>query len=209
MKTAVANGTQARRAKTRPGFRLVAGALPLPLLVLSLAGASTATAAGVDSLDARREVSMCSSLRKDAAITACRRALKLGLSPQRAATVQLLLALNLSGLNRWQEAADAYRERLRLRPDDAEAHWRLGDALLFGLSQPAEALVPLREAVRLKPDMAGAQGSLGIALAASGAYPEAVTALEEAVRIEPEYFTNRPAAKRVYEAARRGERWGR
>jgi tetratricopeptide (TPR) repeat protein len=206
---AAANGMQAHHAETRPGLRLVARALPLHLLVLSLAGATMATAAGVDSLEARREVAMCSSLRKDAAIAACRRALKLGLSPQRAATVQLLLALNLSGLNRWQEAADAYRERLRLRPEDAEAHWRLGDALLFGLSQPAEALAPLREAVRLRPDLAGAQGSLGIALAASGAYPEAVTALDAAQRIDPEYFTNRPAAKRVYEAARRGERWGR
>jgi tetratricopeptide (TPR) repeat protein len=163
----------------------------------------------VDGVEARRQAYLCSSLQKEPAIAACRRGLELGLSHERAATAYLLLGLNLSVLNRWPEAVDAYRGRVKLLPQDAEAHWRLGDALLFGLSQPKDALVPLREAVRLKPDLAGAHGSLAVALASSGAYPEAVAAFEDAVRLDPQYFTNRPAGKQVYEAARKGERWVR
>jgi tetratricopeptide (TPR) repeat protein len=164
---------------------------------------------GADSLEARRQAHLCSTLQKEPAIAACRRALDLGLSRERAAAAYLLLALNLSTLDRWPEVADAYRERVRLLPEDAETHWRLGDALLFGLSQPKDALIHLREAVRLKPDLAGAHGSLGVALASSGAYVEAVGAFDEAVRLDSQYFTNRPAAKQVYEAARKGERWSR
>jgi tetratricopeptide (TPR) repeat protein len=187
--------------------RLLIRILAVALLCL---GAVPASMAGsVDGIEARRQAYLCSSLQKEPAIAACRRALELGLSRDRAATAYLLLALNLSTLNRWPEAVDAYRERVRLLPQDAEAHWRLGDALLFGLSEPKEALAPLREAVRLKPDLAGAHGSLGVALATSGDYAQAVASFEEAVRLDPAYFTNRPAAKQVYEAARKGERWER
>jgi tetratricopeptide (TPR) repeat protein len=175
--------------------------------VLCLAIIPASEALGVDGVEARRQAYLCSSLQKDPAITACRRALELGLSRERAATAYLSLALNLSELNRWPEVVDAYRGRVRLRPEDAEAHWRLGDALLFGLSEPKEALIPLREAVRLKPDLVGAHGSLGVALASSGEYAQAVASLDEAVRLDPAYFTNRPAARQVYEAARKGERW--
>ncbi len=165
-------------------------------------------ATAVDSLEARRHAYLCSSLSREPAIAACRRALALGLSPRRAATAQLLLALNLSALQRWPEAVAAHRERVRLRPDDAEAHWRLGDAILFGLSDPGEALAPLREAVRLKPDGAGAYGSLGSALAAVGRYAEAVAAFDRAQQIDPQFLASRPAAQRIYDAAKRGERWG-
>jgi tetratricopeptide (TPR) repeat protein len=186
-----------RRVQTLCAALLSVGVLPV------------STTQSADSAEARRQMYLCSSLQKEPAIVACRRAIALGLSRDRAATAYLLLALNLSTLNRWPEAVDAYRERVRLLPQDAEAHWRLGDALLFGLSEPKEALIPLREAVRLKPDLAGAHGSLAVALASSGAYVEAVAAFDEAVRLDPQYFTNRPAAKQVYEAARKGERWVR
>lgn len=175
--------------------------------MLCLAIVSASSALGVDGAEARRQAYLCSSLQKEPAIAACRRALELGLSRERAATAYLLLALNLSELNRWPEAVDAYRARVRLLPQDAEAHWRLGDALLFGLSEPKEALIPLREAVRLKPDLAAAHGSLGVALAASGDYAQAVASFDEAARLDPAYFTNRPATRQVYEAARKGERW--
>jgi len=182
-------------------------ALGVGLLVVGALRAPEAF--GADSLEARQQAHLCASLQKEPAIAACRRALELGLSRERAAAAYLLLALNFSTLNRWPEVVDAYRERLRLLPQDAETHWRLGDALLFGLSQPKEALIPLQEAVRLKPDLPGAHGSLGVALASSGAYVEAVAAFDEAVRLDPQYFANRPAAQQVYEAARKGERWAR
>lgn len=197
----------------RAGARAMLGAAMGTRVVLVAATAvlgwwALASAGAVDSLEARRQAYLCSSLTKGPAIAACRRALELGLSPRRAATAQLLLALNLSALHRWPEAVAAHRERVRLLPDDAEAHWRLGDALLFGLALPSEALAPLREAVRLKPDGAGAYGSLGTALATLGQYAEAVAAFERAQEIDPQFFTHRPAARRIYDAAQRGERWG-
>jgi tetratricopeptide (TPR) repeat protein len=177
----------------------------LPLIILVAASA----AQKVDSLEARRQAYLCSSLQKEPAVAACRRALELGLGSDRAATAYLLLALNLSRLQRWPEVVDAYRERVRLLPQDADAHWRLGDALLFGMSAPQEALPSLREAVRLKPDLAGAHGSLAVALANTGTFPAAVAEFDEAVRLDPQYLERRPAARQIYEAARRGERWVR
>jgi tetratricopeptide (TPR) repeat protein len=176
------------------------------LLLILLTPAGATRPAPVDSLDARRLAHQCAALTKEPAIAACQSALALGLSPERAANAQQLLALNLSALDRWEEVVAAYRELARLRPKDATAHWRLGDAFLYGLGRPLDALPHLREAVRLAPALTGAQISLGVALNESGAHAEAVQAFEEAQRLDPRCFDVHPSARNVFDAARRGER---
>lgn len=52
---------------------------------------------------------------------------------------------------RYAEAAEAYRQYIRLRPDSPEARYWLGSSY-YGLKQYADAAAAYREAVRLKPD---------------------------------------------------------
>jgi tetratricopeptide (TPR) repeat protein len=56
-------------------------------------------------------------------------------------------------------AEAAFREAVRLRPDDAEA-WRLLGAVCRALGRPADAAAAFREAVRLRPDDAEALAGL-------------------------------------------------
>lgn len=178
---------------------------PLGVAIVFLLPAGAAAAP--DSTSATEQARLCIDLPKDEGVQACRRALALGLSPQRSEAVRLVLARELGALGRWEEAVAVYRESARVRPDDPEAHLRLGSALLLGLNRPEEAAGSLREAIRLRPREARAHGLLGIALNDLGRHAEAVAALEQALRLDPAYFEQRPAARATLEAARRGEVW--
>jgi len=85
-----------------------------------------------------------------------------------------------------EQAVQAYREAIRLRPDDALAWYNLGLAYEW-LRRYQEAVQAYREAIRLKPDDASAWNSLGNALDELGQYQEAVQAYREAVRLKPDY----------------------
>jgi Flp pilus assembly protein TadD len=80
-------------------------------------------------------------------------------------------------------------------------------ALLHGLGQPAEAVPPLLEAVRLAPDSARAHGELALAYNQLGEHAHALARFEEALRLEPSYLDDRPAARATRAASQRGERW--
>jgi tetratricopeptide (TPR) repeat protein len=149
----------------------------------------------------------CVSSRKEDGVEACQQALALPLGPERRAVAQGVLALHLANLARWDEAAEAYRKLVQLRPKDPEAHLRLADTILFGLGRPRAALPSLRKSLQLRPDSARAFGSMGFALAMIGQYEEAVAAFEEAQRLDTDFWTNRPGARAAYESARRGEPW--
>jgi len=98
-------------------------------------------------------------------------------------------------------------EAARAQPDDAEAHLRLGQALLSIASDAEAALPVLQRARELRPDDDRMHGAAGLALSALGRTAEAVSAFEAALRVDPEFFLSRPGARRAYEAAQRGERW--
>ena len=84
------------------------------------------------------------------------------------------------------DAADAYREVLRLRPNSAEAHNNLGVALLnFG--QTNEACNCFRKAVQLKPDYAAAHNNLGDVLGKLGRTSEALHSFRQAVAAQPQF----------------------
>jgi len=151
--------------------------------------------------------SICARTTGDPGIAACRRALELGLPPARQPAVEATLASRLAQLQHWDDVAEVYRGAVARRPADPQARLRLGAALLHMQDRAAEAEPALREAVRLRPDDAEAQVLLGEALARLDRAPEAVAAFEEALRLEPTVLDRRPAARAVYDAARRGQRW--
>jgi tetratricopeptide (TPR) repeat protein len=161
----------------------------------------------VDGPEAREQLRLCVELPKQEGVAACRQAIALGLSTARSVVAHRLLARKLSVLKRWDELADTYRSLAALRPEDADPRLRLGLALLHGQGRAEEAEAPLREAVRLDPGDARAHASLGAALNALGRHAEALAAFGEALKLEPGHFDAWPAARRIYEASQRGEKW--
>ena len=82
------------------------------------------------------------------------------------------------------DAADEYKEAVRLKPDDAKAHFGLGEA--YGsLHRYQDAADEYKEAVRLKPDDAKAHYMLGGPIALDN-FQEAVGAFKEAIRLKPD-----------------------
>jgi Flp pilus assembly protein TadD len=84
------------------------------------------------------------------------------------------------------EAVAHFKEALRLKPDLAEAHTNLGNALQR-MGRLKEAVAEYREAVRLKPDLAEAHNDLGNALPKLGQIKEGEAECREALRIDPDY----------------------
>ena len=78
-----------------------------------------------------------------------------------------------------------FREAIRLKPDDALAHFNLGNAL-HGSADVRGAIAAYREAIRLKPDYAAAHSNLGNALSSSGDVRGAIAAYREAIRLKPD-----------------------
>ncbi len=76
---------------------------------------------------------------------------------------------------RYAEAAEAYRQYIRLRPDAPDARYWLGSSY-YQLKQYADAAAAYREAVRLKPDYREAYVFLANSLDYLDRYDDAVAA---------------------------------
>jgi tetratricopeptide (TPR) repeat protein len=71
------------------------------------------------------------------------------------------LGLSYVALNKTQEATDAFRKAIEIKPDYAEAHYNLG--LIYARAdQYAQAADEFKQAIRVKPDYAEAHYSLGL-----------------------------------------------
>jgi tetratricopeptide (TPR) repeat protein len=79
----------------------------------------------------------------------------------------------LSGQGKRDEASVAYREAIRLKPDEAGPHYGLGNVRL-GQGKLDDALTAYREAIRLKPDHAEAHCNLAMILQRQGDYARAL-----------------------------------
>ena len=166
-----------------------------------------ASAVPADSPAAVAEARRCWSTVGEPGVAACRRALEGGLAPTRASRVELTLATRLAGLGRWDEAAEVHRQAVARRPQDGEAHRRLGAALLHGLGRPPDAEASLRDAIRLGSGEARTWGDLALALVALGRPADAVAAFDEALRLDAKFLEGRPGARAAYDAARQGRPW--
>ena len=98
-----------------------------------------------------------------------------------AAAIEKLAAANKRGpswadpLEAWGEAADAYKQAIRINPDNAAVHCNLGEAYL-ALEQPQEALEAYKQAIRLTPNDPRAHYQYGLT---SIALNDKATALDE------------------------------
>jgi tetratricopeptide (TPR) repeat protein len=83
-----------------------------------------------------------------------------------------------------EEAVAAFREAIRLQPDDAGAHIYLGNALRMQ-GKLDEAVASYREAIRLAPKHAKAYGALGQALLQQGRFADARDSTRQCLEILP------------------------
>lgn len=91
----------------------------------------------------------------------------------------------LYDLQRWEEAAEAYRESIRLDPRQILSHYNLGVTYLH-LRRPQMALPEFEIVLQLNPETAeGIYFNLGIAHAMAGDYREAADALERFLERHP------------------------
>jgi tetratricopeptide (TPR) repeat protein len=160
-----------------------------------------------DGVVARVKFRACSAARREKALELCRAALAMQLSPRRGAVANLVLARNLAVLERWDEALAAYREALRLAPEDADAAFRVGTTLLYGLNRAAEAEAYLRQAIAGRQDAPQFHLELGVALNALGRHDEAKAEFAAALHFAPAAFDQRPAATATRESSQRSLPW--
>ena len=84
------------------------------------------------------------------------------------------------------EAIAHYQKALQIKPDYAEAHNNLGNALLQK-GQVDEAMAHYQKALQINPDYAEAHNNLGNALLQKGRVDEAITHYQKALQIKPDY----------------------
>ena len=95
------------------------------------------------------------------------------------------LGLAYGNAGQYEEAIASYKEALRIKPDDADAHYNLG-YVYRELGQYEEAIASFKKSIRIKPDDANAHYSLGLAYDESGQYEEAIASYKEVLRIKPD-----------------------
>ncbi|MFA7239782.1 MAG: tetratricopeptide repeat protein [Sulfuricellaceae bacterium] len=85
-----------------------------------------------------------------------------------------------------KEALPALRKTAELLPDDAAAHYNLGNALQR-LGQLDGAVVSYRRTLEIKPDYFAAHGNLGVVLQDLGQLDGAVASFRRALEINPDF----------------------
>ena len=94
------------------------------------------------------------------------------------------------GMSAWakedyMKAASAFREALRLKPDDAKA-WNWLGSTYHHQGKHAEAITALLESVRIDPTAADPWAGLGDAYREQEQFEQAITAYRTAVQLDPE-----------------------
>jgi tetratricopeptide (TPR) repeat protein len=99
-------------------------------------------------------------------------------------TLNEILAGILAGQGRFQEALQAYRKAIEIKPDHGEAYFALGNILLY-LGKPEEAMAPYGKVLDIMPGFAQAHANLGTALLGIGRGAEAMENLTKALELDP------------------------
>jgi tetratricopeptide (TPR) repeat protein len=170
----------ARRSSTPPGVFILLGLVALVVVVIvrrrrgarRLVGDATFAGAallfGEQSLQAKEYAKAIESFKESIAVRPSSRAYR-----------------NLGdahlALERYDDAAGAFEQAIRLDPDNVNAHYGLGYA--HNESKNYEkAISALKEAVRIKPDFAAAWFILGVNQYLAGHTSDAETSLQQAIR---------------------------
>ena len=84
-----------------------------------------------------------------------------------------------------ERAVENAKEEVRKNPDDALAHFFLGNAY-SNSGKYQKAIKSFKQAIRIDPDFAGAHIGLGDAYYKSSKYKEAIESYKQAIRIKPD-----------------------
>jgi Flp pilus assembly protein TadD len=87
----------------------------------------------------------------------------------------------------YKKAVETYKKYLAESPDDAEAHYALGQTYA-GLSQYSEAIREYREATKRKEDDPGMFYDLGVAHTKLAQYDAAAAAFSKSLELDPDYY---------------------
>jgi tetratricopeptide (TPR) repeat protein len=88
-------------------------------------------------------------------------------------------------LKSYAKAIEAFKQAIRIDPDDAIAHYNLGFAY-DKLGSYKDAIEAYKRAIRIDPDYADAHRNLGLAYYKLGLYRDAIEAYKQAIRIDPD-----------------------
>ena len=92
----------------------------------------------------------------------------------------------LEKTGRKSEALNANQKAVHLEPEDAEAHYNLGNTFM-GLGRLEEAEASYKQTIALKPDFVLALSNLGLTLQALGRLEEAEASYRQAIAMKPDY----------------------
>ena len=99
----------------------------------------------------------------------------------------MLLATSYGGsLGQYEDAIRAYKEVIRLNPNNADAYYGIGLTYSI-LKQHREAKEAFEHAIKLKPDFAEAHYSLGLAYSDLKESGKAIKAYAEAINLKPDF----------------------
>ncbi len=97
-----------------------------------------------------------------------------------------ILGAVLQSLGRLQESLNAKIKAVALSPNDAEAHYNLGNAFKAGY-ELAQAEQHYRHAIRIKPDYAPPYYNLGLTLGEQNRFQEAIECYQIALKFNPQH----------------------
>ena len=103
------------------------------------------------------------------------------------AMAHFYLGLAFERLSRGNEAIEAYKEAIRIEPDDPDFYYNLGVSYIR-LGNHNEAIKAFKQTVRIKPDDAKAILNLGYSYSELNRNKEAIKVYKEVIRIKPDFI---------------------
>ena len=105
---------------------------------------------------------------------------------KKSVTLWSLLGASAAQIGKLDEAVLAFQKALLIKPDDAQAHYNMGN-VLKDQEKFEEALGSYRKALSLKPDYSEAYLNMGNVLKDQGSLEGAFAAYKKALSIKPDY----------------------
>jgi len=95
-----------------------------------------------------------------------------------------VLGVSQEAQKKFKEAADSYRNALKIQPQFAEMQFNLG-SVLYQLGDSQSAIQHYQKAIQIKPDLVVAYFNLGITYQNESQFDKALSAYQKAIELEP------------------------
>jgi len=164
----------------------------LDIATITAGDVSVKSADTPDTPEALRELELCIGQDGIRAEVACRRAMKIGLSPHRAAVAHTFLAPELTG----DATIAEYHAAITADPNYALAYFQLAGVVGRASGKKEDAALLLVSASTLRPDWVAPREALASVMWGRKQYAEAIKAQHEAAALDPEDARLADRAKR-------------